>query len=85
MSRSEGNSPASNGAHDSPISTSSTPSVPTASSPKISQQLQNLSVTSDVELQSPAKADSPLVHEVSVSDDSANLGAILPYFRHFSF
>ena len=83
LSLSEDSAPASKGVLDSPISSNSAPSAPTPSSPKISQQLQNLTVTSDVELQSPAEADSLLAHDVSVSHDSANLGAIFALFLSF--
>jgi hypothetical protein len=77
--------PASNELHASVINSSSSPSVPTPSSPNISQQLQNLTVASpDVGQQCPEK-DAPLEsREVLGSGDSVNPGACLPSSYIFS-
>jgi hypothetical protein len=82
---SERSVPASNELHASVISSSSSPSVPTPSSPKISEQLQNLTVASpDVGQQCPEKDTSHLSSEVLGSCDSANPGACSPYSYLFS-
>ncbi len=82
---SESHVPTSNELHASVINSSSSPSVPTPSSPNMSQQLQKLTVASpDVGQQCPEKDTSLVSGEVLSSCDSANPGACLPSSYPFS-